>query len=51
LRKQISGILNKFEKEFLDFINSNYSSFTENDVLGLFGSLRRQIEIVVDSVF
>lgn len=36
IRNRVSEVLSGFQEEFLEFINSNYQSFTENDVMNLF---------------
>ena len=39
-----------FQDQFLEFINRNYQTFTENDVLELFSELRGKLEELLDMI-
>ncbi|CDW85154.1 UNKNOWN [Stylonychia lemnae] len=49
LQNNIQNTLTKFENEFILYINQNYNSFTENDILGLFANLKREIISIITS--
>ena len=50
MKKDIQDNLDRFEEEFIDFINQNYQNFTENDVIGLFSNLRQSLTSAVGKV-
>jgi uncharacterized protein YcsI (UPF0317 family) len=47
---RVRDVLTKFQDDFLEFINRNYQTFTENDVLELFSELRNKLEELLDQV-
>eukprot|EP00347_Sterkiella_histriomuscorum_P017443 403349352 len=48
LDRELENItINKFENEFIKYINENYNSFTEKDIMGLFSNLKSEIISIV----
>jgi len=50
LRLRVGEVLTMFQDQFLEFINRNYQTFTENDVLELFSELRGKLEELLDMI-
>ena len=50
IRHKVGDLLSRFQDDFLDFINRNYQSFTESDVLDMFSELRTNIEDILHNI-